>query len=133
MENSTGLFFDIGSARIKPATIQLLKLVAKDVGRLPNSIIIEGYTDARPYVTPNYSNWELSTDRANMARKILEESGVKKDQVVGIKGFADRNLKIPDKPLDFANRRVSILVEVRKQATPDPNQKAQAPLKPGKK
>ena len=133
VENSTGLFFDIGSARIKPETIQLLKLVAKDVGRLPNSIIIEGYTDARPYVTPNYSNWELSTDRANMARKILEENGVKKDQVVGIKGFADRNLKIPGKPLDFANRRVSILVEVRKQATPDPNQKAQAPLEPGKK
>ncbi|HNS15406.1 MAG TPA: flagellar motor protein MotB [Syntrophorhabdaceae bacterium] len=133
LENSTGLFFDIGSARIKPETVQLLKLVAKEVGRLPNQIIIEGYTDARPYVTPNYSNWELSTDRANMARKILEENGVKKDQVIGVRGFADRNLKIPEKPLDFANRRVSILVEVQKQTAPDPNQKAQDPPKPGKK
>jgi chemotaxis protein MotB len=133
VENSTGLFFDIGSARIKPETVQLLKLVAKEVGRLPNSIIIEGYTDARPYVTPDYSNWELSTDRANMARKVLEENGVRKDQVVGVKGFADRNLKIPDKPLDFANRRVSILVEVRKEVTPDPGQKTQTPPEPGKK
>ncbi|OPY78871.1 MAG: Motility protein B [Syntrophorhabdus sp. PtaU1.Bin058] len=132
VENSTGLFFDIGSAKIKPETVQLLKLVAKEVGRLPNNIVIEGYTDARPYVTPNYSNWELSTDRANMARKVLEENGVRKDQVVGVKGFADRNLKIPDKPLDFANRRVSILVEIRKEVTPDPGQKTQAPPAPGK-
>jgi chemotaxis protein MotB len=133
VENSTGLFFDIGSARIKPEAIQLLKLVAKEIGRLPNSIIIEGYTDARPYETPNYSNWELSTDRANTARKILEENGVKKDQIIGVKGFADRNLKIPDKPFDFANRRVSILVEVQKQAAPDRDQKVRTPPEPGKK
>lgn len=110
LENSTGLFFDVGSAKVKPETVQLLKLIAKEAGQLKNNIVIEGYTDARPYVNPNYSNWELSTDRANTARKILEENGVGKNQIVQVRGFADRNLKHPDKPLDYTNRRVSILV-----------------------
>jgi chemotaxis protein MotB len=52
----------------------------------------------------------LSTERANTARKILEEKGLKKDQVSEVRGFADRNLKHPDKPIDASNRRVSILV-----------------------
>ncbi|HOW56023.1 MAG TPA: flagellar motor protein MotB [Syntrophorhabdaceae bacterium] len=110
LENSTGLFFDVGSAKVKPETVQLLKLIAKEAGQLKNNIVIEGYTDARPYVNPNYTNWELSTDRANTARKILEENGVGKNQIVQVRGFADRNLKHPDKPLDYTNRRVSILV-----------------------
>lgn len=110
LENSTGLFFDVGSAKVKPETVQLLKLIAKETGQLKNNIVIEGYTDARPYVNPNYTNWELSTDRANTARKILEENGVGKNQIVQVRGFADRNLKHPDKPLDYTNRRVSILV-----------------------
>ena len=125
LENSDGLFFDVGSARVKPETVKLLKLVAKEVGQLKNKVIIEGYTDARPYVTPNYSNWELSTDRANTARKILEESGAGKDQIIQVRGFADRNLKHPDKPLDYANRRVSILVasasmKLGEEITPQP-------------
>lgn len=110
LENSNGLFFDVGSARLKPETIKLLKLVAVEVGRLKNKVMIEGYTDARPYVNPDYTNWELSSDRANMARRILEQNGVGKDQVSQVRGFADRNLKHPDKPLDYGNRRVSILV-----------------------
>jgi len=81
LENSDGLFFDVGSARLKPETIKLLKLVALEVGRLKNKVMIEGYTDARPYVNPDYTNWELSSDRANMARRILEQNGVGKDQV----------------------------------------------------
>lgn len=110
LENSDGLFFDVGSARLKPETIKLLKIVAVEVGRLKNKVMIEGYTDARPYVNPDYTNWELSSDRANMARRILEQNGVGKDQVSQVRGFADRNLKHPDKPLDYGNRRVSILV-----------------------
>ncbi len=115
VENSTGLFFDVGSAQIKPETVKLLKLVAQEVGRLNNSIMIEGYTDARPYVGKDYSNWELSSDRANTARRILEENGVRQNQVLQVRGFADRNLKHPDQPMDAANRRVSVLVA----ATPE--------------
>lgn len=110
VENSTGLFFDVGSAQIKPETVRLLKLVAQEIGRLKNKIMIEGYTDARPYVNKDYTNWELSADRANTARRVLEENGIRQDQVLQVRGFADRNLKHPDQPLDFANRRVSILV-----------------------
>jgi chemotaxis protein MotB len=115
VENSTGLFFDVGSAQIKPETVKLLKLVALEISRLKNNIMIEGYTDSRPYVGKDYSNWELSADRANTARRILEENGVRQDQVLQVRGFADRNLKHPDQPMEAANRRVSILVA----ATPE--------------
>ena len=126
VENSTGLFFDVGSAQIKPETVKLLKLVAQEIGRLNNNIMIEGYTDARPYVGKDYSNWELSADRANTARRILEENGVRQDQILQVRGFADRNLKHPDQPMDAANRRVSILVA----ATPEKIAQDVAPPKP---
>lgn len=119
VENATGLFFDVGSAQVKTETIQLLAMMAAEIGRLPNKVIIEGYTDARPYTGSGYSNWELSTERANMARKILEEKGLKKDQTLEVRGFADRNLKHPDKPMDASNRRVSILVATSRIQSPD--------------
>lgn len=111
VEESEGLFFDIGKANLKPETVKLLQVLsASHLAKLKNGIIIEGYTDARPYTSEGYSNWELSTERANSARKVLEESGLRKDQILEVRGFADRKLKIPDKPLDFSNRRVSILL-----------------------
>jgi chemotaxis protein MotB len=127
VEQTEGLFFDIGKAHMKPATTQLLKMLAEKIGNLPNTVIIEGYTDARPYAGKDYSNWNLSADRANSARKVLEEYGLKKDQVLQVRGFADRNLKNPDKPFDYSNRRVSILVTLPKvgpaaEAKPAPPQ-----------
>jgi chemotaxis protein MotB len=119
LENSNGLFFDVGSAKLKPETVKLLKLVAVEVGHLKNKVMIEGYTDARPYVNPDYTNWELSADRANAARRTLEQNGVGKDQIVQVRGFADRNLKHPEKPLDFGNRRVSILVATTEPKSSD--------------
>jgi chemotaxis protein MotB len=110
VDNSSGLFFDVGSAHLKKETIQLLTNIATEIGKLPNRVIVEGYTDARPYVTPNYSNWELSVDRANAARKIMSENGLQKNQVHAVRGFADQRLRRPENPMDFSNRRVSILV-----------------------
>jgi len=115
IENSEGLFFDIGSAKLKPETIKLLKLIASELGKLSNNVIVEGYTDARPYISQGYTNWELSADRANAARKQLEENGLRKDQIVEVRGYADRNLKQPDKPFDYSNRRVNIVVTMPKQ------------------
>jgi chemotaxis protein MotB len=115
IEDSKGLFFDVGSAKVKPETLKLLKLIATEIGKLPNKVIIEGYTDARPYVTPGYTNWELSADRANATRKLLDENGLRKDQVSEIRGYADRDLKQPDKPFDYINRRVNIIVTIPKQ------------------
>ncbi|MCX7857608.1 MAG: OmpA family protein [Deltaproteobacteria bacterium] len=114
IENSEGLFFDIGSAKVKKETEELLRMIAGELGKLENEIVIEGHTDARPYITPGYSNWELSVDRANAARKILEENGLRKNQVIMVKGLADRALKNPEKPLDFSNRRVAIVVTIPK-------------------
>lgn len=112
VEASEGLFFDIGKAQLKPETVKLLHVLASaHLSKLKNGIIIEGYTDARSYVSSSvYSNWELSTERANSARKVLEESGLRNNQILEVRGFADRRLKLPDKPLDFSNRRVCILL-----------------------
>lgn len=112
MEDSEGLFFDLGSAKIKKEAMEIFKLLASEFGRLPNKIIIEGHTDRKPYSRPEYSNWELSVDRANAARKVLEENGVSKDQILEIRGLADRRLKHPEKPFDHSNRRVSFIVSL---------------------
>jgi chemotaxis protein MotB len=110
IENASGLFFDVGSAQLKPETGELLRLIGKELSKLPNEIIVEGYTDARPYVRNDYSNWELSVDRANAARKVLQDGGLRKEQLLEVRGYADRKLRDPQHPLDYSNRRVSILV-----------------------
>ncbi len=110
IENAEGLFFDVGSATLKPETIVLLRMIAKELASLPNQIIIEGYTDARPYVRKDYTNWELSTDRANAARRVMQDGGLREKQILEVRGYGDRRLRDPDHPYDFSNRRVSILV-----------------------
>lgn len=112
MEDSEGLFFDTGSAKIKKEALEIFKLLASELARFPNKIIIEGHTDRRPYFNPGYSNWELSVERANAARRVLEENGVSKDQILEIRGLADRRLKHPAKPFDHSNRRVSFIVSL---------------------
>jgi chemotaxis protein MotB len=110
IEQAEGLFFDIGSARLKPDAMQLLRLIASRIGTFPNDVVIEGHTDSRPYTRTGYNNWDLSTDRANSARRMIEEGGIRERQITSINGYADRRLKNPDKPLDYSNRRVTILV-----------------------
>ncbi len=110
IEQSEGLFFDIGSSHLKADAVQLLKLIGSRIGTFPNQVVIEGHTDSRPYVRSGYNNWDLSSDRANSARRVLEEGGIRDHQITGVNGYADRRLKNPEKPLDFSNRRVTILV-----------------------
>jgi chemotaxis protein MotB len=131
IEQSEGLFFDIGSARLKPDAVQLLKLIASRIGTFPNDLMIEGHTDSRPYARSGYSNWDLSTDRANSARRVLEEGGIRERQIAGVNGYADRRLKNAAKPLDFSNRRVTILVAFT-TSSPEPRSvaPAAAPIAP---
>jgi len=104
-------FFDLGSARLKAGASLLLSAIASELGKLPNFIVIEGHTDSKPYSgTYGYSNWELSADRANSARKLMESAGLRFGQIVEIRGDADRLPKIPDAPTDPRNRRVAIIV-----------------------
>jgi chemotaxis protein MotB len=103
--------FDLGSAQMKSEGIQLLRRIAGELKDLPNTLIVEGHTDSRPFVgAREYSNWELSADRANTARRVLESAGVRRRQIREVRGFADRMLKNPDDPYDIHNRRISIMV-----------------------
>jgi chemotaxis protein MotB len=75
-------------------------------------LLIEGHTDATPYSDDaNYSNWELSADRANSARRLLQQHGVRSDQVTQVRGYADQFLRVKNNPTDPSNRRISILVK----------------------
>jgi chemotaxis protein MotB len=90
----------------------LLITLAQELGKLPNKISIEGHTDSKPYAASgNYSNWELSTDRANAARRLMQVNGVGVDQVTQVRGFADQRLRKLGDSLDPSNRRVSLIVQ----------------------
>jgi chemotaxis protein MotB len=90
------------------------------LGKLPNNISIEGHTDSKPFArNRNYTNWELSSDRAHAARRLMEENGLRPRQVTQVRGFADQRLRKPQDPEDPANRRISVIVEnVKKDAVP---------------
>jgi chemotaxis protein MotB len=112
MESPNGTFFESGSPLPKPALTALLTTLSGQLGKLPNRISIEGHTDAAPYAKNGaYSNWELSADRANTSRRLMEAHGVRHDQVEQVRGFADQRLRHPDKPFEASNRRVSLVVE----------------------
>jgi chemotaxis protein MotB len=103
-------FFESASASLKPALVDILSVLAPELQALPNHLTLEGHTDALPFGGTNYSNWELSVDRANSARRVLEEMGFDAHRIVEIRGYADRRLKNPDDPFDAHNRRISILL-----------------------
>jgi len=106
-------FFTIGSAELRPPALRALELIAAEIANLPNDIIIEGHTDARRYGTTAYTNWELSVDRANAARRALEGLGLDGSRVVEVRGYADKQLRVERDPLDPRNRRVSLLLRYR--------------------
>lgn len=111
IENKDGTFFQSGNASPTDSAREMLKLLAEQLKLLPNKVLIEGHTDAKPYASDSYSNWELSTDRANSARRLMQESGLPRDHVAQVRGFADQQLRDPKQPESSSNRRVSVLVK----------------------
>ena len=112
IENEKGMFFDSGNAHPTDRGEELLARLAAEIGRLPNTVLIEGHTDAKPYPgAATYTNWELSADRANSARRLMQENGMRANQVVQVRGFADERLRIPNDPTNPANRRVSLIIQ----------------------
>jgi chemotaxis protein MotB len=104
-------FFETGSAVMSPASIKLLGAITQEIAKLENDVVIEGHTDSRPYANgKSYGNWELSTDRANAARRVMMDQGLVQGRIRAVRGFADNDLRVPDDPLDPRNRRVSIVV-----------------------
>lgn len=111
-ESASGTFFDSGSAKLKPDGAELLITLAQELANLPNKLSIEGHTDSQPYApSATYGNWELSADRANAARRVMQANGIRDDQVIQVRGFADQRLRKPEAPLDPANRRISVIVQ----------------------
>jgi chemotaxis protein MotB len=112
LESEKSTFFESGSSKPNTDGQDILTALAEELGKLPNKIYVEGHTDAKPYAErSNYTNWELSVDRANATRRLIQEHGVKADQVTQVRGFADQHLRTPDTPLDPSNRRVSLIVQ----------------------
>src|SRR5450631_3989779 len=127
LESASGTFFESGSPHPNADCQELLALLARELGKLPNRLSIEGHTDSKPYSSGGeYGNWELSTDRANAARRLMQASGVRDDQVGQVKGFADQQLRKADSPLDPSNRRISVIVQYLEKDTSGPEVAAAA-------
>ncbi len=119
MESAAGTFFASGSPEPNDSGKEALSALAKQLGGVPNKISIEGHTDSKPYDRNggDYGNWELSVDRANNARRLMQESGLRLDQVTQVRGYADQKLRRPEAPEDPSNRRISVIVEYLDEPT----------------
>jgi len=112
LESEAGVFFEQGKPVPSAGGAELLQNLAHELGELPNDLLIEGHTDSKPYGgDASYSNWELSTDRANSARRLMEANGLRPHQVAQVRGYADRQLRHPDAPESPSNRRISVIVQ----------------------
>jgi chemotaxis protein MotB len=113
IESEKGTFFESGSAALNKSGQELLTLLAAELEKVPNRISVEGHTDAKPFTGKrSYSNWELSSDRANAARRLMQQGlGLRSDQVTQVRGFADQRLRNVKDPLDPSKRRISIIVQ----------------------
>ena len=107
--------FDLGRANLKPYTAVILHEVATYLNSVPNRISLSGHTDTTPYVAQNgYTNWDLSADRANAARRALEAGGLHTEKMARVVGLASAVLFDKDNPRNPVNRRISIVVMTKK-------------------
>ena len=113
LETKDGTFFDSGSTTLKENGKEMLNLLAAKLSDVPNKVSIEGHTDSQKFANKlGYSNWELSVDRANVARKLMQHpGGLRENQVSQVRGYADQRLRTPQSPYDPSNRRISLIVQ----------------------
>jgi chemotaxis protein MotB len=129
-------FFDTGSASLKTSGAEIVAVIAAQLGKLDNAVVLEGHTDSRPYsAAGGYNNWDLSVDRANAARRVMEAHGLRPHQIREVRGYADTKLRMPTDALDSRNRRVSIMVprtaaDALKPAAPAPDAKPGVAFEP---
>ncbi len=117
LEKDASSFFDSGSAALRGESVRILSIIGRELGQMTNDIVVEGHTDSRPFgAGQTYSNWELSADRANAARRVMEAVGLNPGQVQGVRGFAATQLRLPEAPMDPRNRRISIVVRSQSRA-----------------
>jgi chemotaxis protein MotB len=126
LEGDDSTFFESGSPLPTEFGKDLLRKLAEEIGKLPNKVTVEGHTDSRPYLgRVDYSNWELSADRANAARRLMQHTGIREDQVTQVRGFADQSLRNAANPKDGTNRRITLIIQY--QNDPEPAAKPAAP------
>ena len=103
--------FETGSAKPLPAAQKLFNLVNTVIKPLPNKISLRGHTDSVPYgKDATYTNWELSSDRANASRRVLLADGLAIDRIENVQGKADREALVPNDPANARNRRISVIL-----------------------
>ncbi len=114
------MLFDKSSSSLKPVTVRVLEALAPALAQVPNDLEVGGHTDAQPFPAGSgRTNWDLSFERADVARQVLVKSGLRPGQLKRVQAHADSELLVPEAPLDPRNRRLSLLV-VRRGAPPDP-------------
>lgn len=113
IDSANDIFFEVGTSNLKPEAIKLLEKISLNLQKLPNKIVIEGHTDSRPYSGEGkgYSNFELSSERANAARRVLVLSGLPTGRIDEVRGYADTRLIDKDDPFNSVNRRISIVIK----------------------
>ncbi len=112
LETEAGMFFESGKPVPTEVGTDLLARLAAELGKLPNKILMEGHTDSKPFAGDgNYTNWELSTDRANSARRLMQAHGLRTEQVAQVRGYADTQLRRKEDPEAASNRRISVIVQ----------------------
>jgi len=131
LEGKNGTFFEKGVAKPTADGQDILVALAQELGKLPNKVAIEGHTDSKPYaVNGAYGNWELSADRANSARRLMQDRGLGPRQVTQVRGYADQRLRKPKDPEDPSNRRISLIVQHLVMPEDESKPSAPAPQKP---
>jgi chemotaxis protein MotB len=120
LEGKDSTFFELGSSVPTGAGKDLLGTLAAEIGKLPNSVAIEGHTDSKPYAgRADYTNWELSADRANAARRWMEASSLRPDQVKQVRGYADQTPRDTFAADDPSNRRITVIIQYQPVTTAD--------------
>jgi len=118
MDSAKGSMFALGSAEITKEAKEQLMTIGKLILSLPNPVDIDGHTDARPFRGQQrmaYDNWDLSTDRANSARRILVEAGLEGNRIARVVGYGPQRLKVKEDPNHVSNRRISITLSFSKE------------------
>jgi chemotaxis protein MotB len=121
--------FAPGDATPTPRLARILGVISQVLQTVHNGVIIAGHTDAQPLQRGGYSNWELSAERANGARRVLEADGLSSDRLVRVEGMAAMDPLLPQTPFDPRNRRIAVTV-LRSEVEAQLRQPAAAPADP---
>ncbi|MEO1420834.1 MAG: OmpA family protein [Pseudomonadota bacterium] len=103
--------FNVGQSNLTPRAEEMFKAMGEILRTVPNTIRIAGHTDSSGFSRGSRGNWELSSERANAARRIMENAGLQPDRIESVEGRGSRELFVPARPEDPRNRRISIAVQ----------------------